>query len=289
MNSTRHDSNSAIAYYNGAFLDKKEIHIDPDDRGFLFADGIYEVIRAYNGRFFRIGDHIRRLHYGAEAMRFDRQQIPDLSDIAGELLSRNGLTHDCDAIIYLQITRGAAPRGHAFPAPETPLTVYAYARRFESNLNEQNKGVKAITVPDQRWARCDIKSIALLPNILANQKAHESGAKEAIFIRDGVVQECSHSNIFLMQNGIVKTPPLSNFVLAGVTRQSVLDLCKEQALETQETPVFLDDLFFADEVSIAGTTLEITPVFEIDGKPIGNGPGRITQKLQKAFRKSIRE
>lgn len=272
------------AYFNGNFLEKNQIRIDPDDRGFLFADGIYEVIRTYNGRLFRAEEHARRMQHGARALRFDETKIPDMIAIAEELLDRNDLRSGGHALIYCQITRGAAPRSHAFPPSETPFTVYATARRLTSRKEEQVRGIETITVPDQRWSRCDIKSIALLPNTLAHQQARDAGAVEAIFVRNGTVQEGSHSNVLIVKNGIVETPPLTNCVLAGITRQFVLELCRDTGIPYRETPVFLKDFYTADEAMVTGTSLEITPVVRSDGKTIGNGePGPITRQLQKAF------
>ena len=275
-----------IAFFNGKYIEKDQIRIDPDDRGFLFADGIYEAMRTYNGTLFQAEMHARRLHCGARAMGFDLAQVPDIIAIADELLDRNNLRTGGDALAYIQITRGVAPRNHAFPPKETPLTVYANVRPIPDKSEMREKGIAVLTVPDRRWARCDIKSVALLPNTMAHQQALEAGAEEAIMVRDGAAQEGSHSNAFIVQNGVVKTPPLTNYVLAGITRRFVLGLCEQNNVPYKETPVFLEDLHRADEAFVTGTTLEITPIVCVDGRTIGDGkPGAITRKLQEAFQK----
>ncbi|MBN2326185.1 MAG: aminotransferase class IV [Candidatus Omnitrophica bacterium] len=274
-----------IAYFNGDFLSDDQVHIDPNDRGFLFSDGLYEAIRSYDGRLFKVEEHRRRLLHGIEALRFDQDFVPDIRSIAEELLMRNRLEDAGDAFLYFQITRGVAPRSHAFPMKGSPLTVYAYARPLTSKMEEQEKGIEAVTTPDIRWSRCDVKTIALLPNTLAHQSALDAGASEAVFIRDGFVQEGSHSNLFIVQNGVVKTPPLTNYVLAGITRRSVLDLCRSLGVESREAAISLDDFYAADEMWMTGTTSEITPIISVDGKRIGDGvPGDATRTLQTSFR-----
>ncbi|MGC9327043.1 MAG: aminotransferase class IV [Candidatus Hinthialibacter sp.] len=274
-----------IVYFNGTYLPKEKVQVDPDDRGFLLADGLYEAFRSYAGRLFKIEEHQRRLLHGIKALRFDQDITPDIRTIAEELLMRNRLKNEGDALIYFQITRGVAPRSHAFPSPKTPPTMYAYAKPLTSKWEEQEKGIKAATTPDIRWSRCDIKTITLLPNTLAHQSALEAGASEAVFIRDGFVQEGSHSNLFIVQNGVVKTPPLSNYILAGVTRRLVLDLCRSGGMEYQEIAVSLEDFYSADEIWMTGTTTEITPIIAVDGNKIGNGaPGVAARTLQKKFR-----
>jgi len=275
-----------IAYFNGRFLREEDIHVSPEDRGFLFADALYEVVRTYEGRLFETQAHWDRLTYGAKALRFNRTQFTELQDVAETLIRENGLTRG-DATVYVQVTRGQARRSHAFPPPETPLTIYASARPF-SPKSSAIDGVSVILVSDQRWARCDIKTVGLTANILAYQQALDHGAYEALFVRDGAVLEGTHTNLFTVVDGIVVTPPRTNYILGGITRQAVLDLCKELSIPAVENPVFESRLLEADEIMVVGTTTEITPVLRVNGQGLRSGrPGEVTRRLWKAFREKV--
>lgn len=273
-----------IGYINGRYLPKEEITISPEDRGFLFADGLYEVIRSYKNKLFRVHEHLNRLSYGAQELSLNTTNFDYLSDVAKNLIKKNELNHD-DAIIYIQVTRGVAPRIHHFPSPNTPLTVYATANPFKPHISDIEEGISCILVPDQRWTRCDIKTICLTANILANQQAKESNVFEALFVRDGVVLEGSHSNFLAVFDGEVTTSPKTNYILGGITRQAVLDLCKDLSIPVRERPIFETEINHADELIIVGTTVEITPILRINGNIVGKGkPGLITRRLQKGFR-----
>ncbi len=279
-----------IAYFNGKFLPKEEITISPDDRGFLFADGLYEVIRAYNGCLFKTKDHITRLNYGATHLSLSVQDFSYLGEVARQLLEKNNLTQD--ATVYFQVTRGVAPRGHAFPDPAPAPTVFASAAPFnpEQTRHNMEKGLAVILVPDQRWARCDMKTVGLTANILANQQAKEKGAKEALFIRDGVIMEGTHSNFMAVIDDCLVTAPASNYILHGITRKLVLELCAANDIPHRETPIFVADLSKINEAFITGTTTEITPVTAIDGTPVGSDvPGPVTRELQKVFAALVEE
>ena len=270
-------------FLNGAFLPKEEAHLSPDDRGFLFADGVYEVIRAYGGRFFAEEAHLRRLASGLRALRIEGVDPTALGSVARELLEQNGLS-GADATVYIQVTRGAAPRVHAFPPEPTEPTVYAIAGRFQSKADPV-RGIAAITTPDVRWARCDIKSVALLPNCLAAQEAREAGAQEALFVRDGVALEGTHTALFGVLGGVVRTAPKSNYILSSITRQTVLDCCREAGIPHEESPILVNELKGADELFVAGTTFEVMPVVRLDGSPVGDGkPGPVTMRLVELFR-----
>lgn len=273
-----------LVYFDGSVVDKDSVRISPDDRGFLLADGVYEVVRSYAGRLFRLDAHVARLATGLEAVRIGGIDSAALADVIRELLRVNQLG-DAHATVYLQVTRGAAPRIHAFPDPAPPPTVYAEARALVSR-GDPARGVAVITVPDVRWARCDIKSIALLPNVLANQRAREAGAMEAIFVRDGYALEGTASSLFAVLDGEVRTAPRSNYILHGITRQVVLDLCARDGMAVRELPVRDDELALARELFLAGTTVEVMPIVRRDGAPVGDGrPGPITQRLQELFRR----
>ncbi len=273
-----------IVYFNGRMMPKTDVRISPEDRGFVFADGVYEVIRAYRGRPFRLDAHFRRLRRSLRELRIivpDLDAIPPLPEI---LLRENGLLEG-DAAIYLQITRGQAPRKHPFPDPAPPPTVYLSASPFSADPAEAEKGVGVILVPDNRWARCDIKTVALLPNVLAAEEARRRRVKEAVFVRDGAVTDGSHTNFCAVFDGCLVTPPRTNYILAGITREVVLELCRELSVPTEEFPIFDHQLREAQEAMLLGTTTEVMPVVACDGEPIGAGaPGPVTRKIQRAFR-----
>lgn len=275
------------AYYDGEFIPRESVRISPDDRGFLFSDGVYEVLRAYGGRLFELEAHLERLQRSLSAMRIRGVRAGELAPVLGELLARNDLS-SAEALVYLQVTRGVARRTHRFPDPPVPPTVYAYAWPF-SPEHRPEEGGHAITVPDQRWARCDVKTVGLIPNCMANQEAREAAAVEAIFVRDGVALEGTHTNLFVVTRGRVRTAPLTNYILPGVTRAVVLELARDAGHDVAEEPVFEDELYSADEIFIAGTTSEVTPIIGLDGRTIGTGrPGPFSLDLLERLRKRAR-
>lgn len=275
-----------IAYFNGSWVDHDSIAVSPEDRGFLFADGVYEVIRAYGGRPFAVAEHAARLARSLSAIQVAWPARALLPDLIGRLLAENDLAAS-DALIYVQITRGAAPRKHRFPPAQTPPTAYAVARAW-SPTPDLAGGVAAILAPDTRWARCDIKSIGLLPNVLAHQQAVEAGAAEAIFVRDGVVTEGTRTNVCAVRDGEVHTHPLDNHVLPGVTLAEVARLCRALRIPWRERAVTPAELVEADEVLLLGTTMEVTPVVQLDDCPVGHGgPGPVAAALLAALRRRV--
>ncbi|MCH8936831.1 MAG: aminotransferase class IV [Gemmatimonadetes bacterium] len=263
-------------------MPKASVHLSPDDRGFLFGDGVYEVVRSYGGRFFALDAHLQRMHNGLCELQIRGVDAAAFAEICKQLLERNDLSQD-DALVYMQVTRGVAPRSHAFPNVPTQPTSYAVPSPFQPK-GDVTKGVKVITAPDIRWTRCDIKSVNLLANCLANQRAQEAGATEAILVRDGVALEATASSFFGVFNGEVRTAPKSNYILPSITRQAALDICREAGISAIETPIHLTDLASADELFLAGTTLEIMPIIEVDGRVVGNGrPGPVQQRLYELF------
>lgn len=278
-----------IVYFNGRFVPKEDVRISPDDRGFLFADGVYEVIASYRGKLFRPDTHLQRLECSLRELRIAGPDLATLRGVAGRLIEANGLAGG-DAGVYIQITRGVAPRNHAFPNPAVPPTVYVSAFPFEMPREEQEHGVRIILVPDVRWARCDIKSVALLANVLACQRAVENGAMEAVFVRDGVVTEGSRHNVCAVFDGRLVTHPKTNAILPGVTRDVVLELCGRLGIPYSETPILENQLREADELMIVGTLSEIVPVVQVDDWTVGDGnPGPVTRRLQQAFQEMVRE
>ena len=277
-----------LVYLNGDFIPKEKTRISPEDRGFLFADGAYEVFHAYEGRLFRAEDHLARMARSLRELRIDGPATTLLREVAETLVQKNSLSRG-NAVVYMQITRGTAPRKHAFPTPDTPPTVYAKAYPHTLPRQHQEHGVTVILAPDIRWTRCDIKSISLLPNILAHQRAKDSGAHEVVFVRDGLVTEGALTNVCAVFDGRLVTHPRSPHILAGITRSVILELCDALAIPVEESPILEKDLPDADELMICNTTSEILPVIQVDHRPVGNGkPGPVTRALQQAYREATR-
>lgn len=273
-------------YFNGDFVPKEEVKISPDDRGFLFGDGVYEVICAYEGQLFEAEAHWQRLERSLQEIRMTPPAEVDFEAVAQELLRRNDLL-DRHAKVYLQITRGAAPRQHAFPDEPISPTVYATATPYEPPLKKWDEGVSVILLPDLRWSRCDIKSIALLPNVLASQRAKEAGVYEAVLVRREVVTEGSHCTFLGVFDGTVRTHPLNNNILVSITRAVVLELCSKLDIPVQEAPIVKKELEDADELILLGTTTGVMPVVQVDDWTVNTGaPGPITRQLQQAFRET---
>ena len=223
-------------YFDGAYKPKSEVNISPDDRGFLFGDGAYEVVVAYKGRYFRKREHLERLNHSLRGLRITGIDAFSLEPILDDLMVKNEVG-SADVTAYIQITRGVAARKHDFPSKGVAPTVFVQLMPVVRDPSFKT-GVSVITVPDTRWSRCDIKSINLLPNCLANQLAREAGCIEAIFVRDGVVLEGTLSSFFAVFNGVAHTAPKSNYILAGVTRQAALDICKREGIPCSEEPIY---------------------------------------------------
>jgi D-alanine transaminase len=271
-----------IVYLNGNLVAKNKAFISPEDRGFNFADGIYEVIKYYGGKPFRYADHMERLKRSLREIRIDFDGFHQFEIVFQSLLKQNGLASQ-EAGIYLQITRGSHTRIHQFPENLEP-TVYATAFPFGSKWDQLENGVKVITTEDIRWLRCDIKSVSLLPNVLAAEKASEQGAVEAIFIRNGIVTEGSHSSFMAVKNGSVYTHPDSNLILPGITKIVIREICKANQIPLVEEGVRAAELANMDEMMIVGTGSEVTPVIKTDETLVGNGkPGPVTRFIQDKF------
>jgi D-alanine transaminase len=271
--------------YQDQIIEKATIRISPDDRGYYFGDGVYEVFRVYNGELFAKEAHFARLKRTAEATRI---QLPySLELLEANLIALLLAEKIIEGTIYVQITRGVAPRAHPFPV-KTESVVYAYCNEVKRPLHSIKQGITALTVPDIRWLRCDLKTLNLLPNVLVKQEALDAGADEAILHRDGVVTECSASNIMMVKAGVLHTHPANNLILHGVMRAIVLKLAIELGHPIMEEPFDLDALRTADEVFITGTTVEITPVIAINRQKVADGAiGPITQQLQEAFERKF--
>lgn len=269
-----------FVYLNGEIFPAVEAKISVFDRGFLFGDGVYEVMSQKQGVFFRKAHHLSRLKQSLEALqiKFDAENL--FSDIPA-LLSATGLsTSDC--LLYIQITRGIAPRQHAFPSEITP-TVMMYA--WPKSLPEINSTLAKVVIQEEfRWSRCDIKSTSLLGNVMANQHASIQGSYETLLSRAGVITEASHCNVFFVKDGTVFTHPANNFILNGITRQAVLDLCIRKEIPFVEIGLRRDEIYSVDEAFLTGTSTQVMVISHIDNKVIGKGlPGEITKALQMAF------
>lgn len=278
------DTATAVVYFDGRYIDKEEVRVSPDDRGFLLGDGIYEVAAAYDGRFVALDRHMERLRGSLTSARIDASVADPLETVFQELLERNGFAEKGKAMVYLQVTRGAAPRTHAFPKVPCRPTVYAYAAPFP-DMGNLRAGAAAITRPDLRWARCDIKVISLMANVLANQEAKEQGAFEAILIRDGVALEGTHTSFFAVKDEVVRTAPLSNLILPGITREIVIEALHRDGIALVEDPVPANELAEMDELFITGTTTEVVPIVKLDGRDVGSGtPGPLTSRIAQLYR-----
>ena len=276
-------------YLNGKYVPKEQAMIPVEDRGFIFGDGIYEVVRLIHGVIFAWEGHADRMANGLTALRIDRAGADSatLKAVCEKLVADNGLAGG-EATVYLQVSRGAAPRTHHFPPAGTPTTVYASASAFKPNFAMRDNGAKGITLADIRWARCDLKTVNLLGPVMARQAAQEAGAYEALLHRDGMFTEGAATNAFFVLNGVLRTYPLSNYILPGITRVAIVELIHELGLPFDERPVALAELSKVEEVFVCGTTTDVQPLVEIDGRPVGNGkPGPLTVQLKEAFAKRL--
>lgn len=267
-----------VAFINGRFVPWQDATVSIDDRGFQFGDAVYEVIRTYRGTPFQLEAHLVRLERSARALFIPQpysraqwmQWIQHGLSLAGYQ----------EAKIYIQITRGVAPREHSFPSQSRP-TIVLTIRELQGLSSEiRRTGIAACTREDLRWGRCDIKSVNLLANVLAREEARKAGVFETILVRDGLVMEGALSNVMAVRDGVVMTAPEGPRILSGVTRTVVLDLAKKEELPIEERFISLDGLYAAEEVFLTGTTLEVLGVVQIDGKTIGSGqPGPVTKAL----------
>jgi D-alanine transaminase len=274
-------------YLNGQFVPRDKAVISPDDRGFLFGDSVYEVVRWYGGYFFDMEGHMNRLRRSLNETRIIWNDVDVFPEAAEKLIHDNDLGDAC-SLVYIQVTRGAAPRNHAFPDPLVSPTVYAFARRQSIDTLLSERGIAIAPSPDPRWNRCDIKSTALLANILPYQEAHDNGFAEVCFIRDGFVTEGAHSNIFFIRGDTVFTHPESNSILSGITRNNIISIAAENGIKLVEEAVAADMIPYMNEAFITNTSGEVIPVIRIGDQAIGNGtPGDITKKLLRLFRERV--
>lgn len=282
---------SGIVYLNGEYLPADEARVPVLDRGFIFGDGVYEVIPAYNGKLFRLDEHLQRLENSLQATRipgpFDREEWRAILEA---LVRKNG---GGDQSVYLQVTRGIAAREHGFPEKVKP-TVFIMCNPLQAVDDRiREAGVCAITLEDSRWKHCDIKAITLLPNILLRQQAVDAGCTEAILVRDGLVTEGAASNVFMVRDGQIRTPPKSRQLLPGITRDLVVELARQHGLDCREQDIPVATLAEADEIWLTSSTKEILPVTHLDGRPVGDGrPGPVWARMfaiYQDYKQALRE
>jgi D-alanine transaminase len=281
-------------YLNGQFMAIEEARVPVLDRGFIFGDGVYEVIPVYSRRPFRLAEHLRRLQHSLDGIRLKNPHSDaEWERLLGELIARN---KGEDQYLYLHITRGVAKRDHAFPSPPVPATVFAMSTPLPTPSPDLlQTGISAITVPDNRWLRCDIKAIALLPNVLLRQAAVDAGCAEAVLIRaseqgGGFLTEGAASNIFVVNAGALYAPPKDNLMLPGITYDVVLELAAAQGIPCHVGRIAKEAVFAADELLLTSSTKEVLAITRLDGQPVGSGrPGPVFARLHQAYQTFKRE
>jgi D-amino-acid transaminase len=278
-----------LTYFNGEMVEPGAKVVSLDDRGYCFGDGVYEVVRVYNGRAFAFSYHQDRLYRSMREMDIPVRMPPDeLQELHEIMIEQSEIT---DGYIYLQITRGVTPRHHAFERSKLEPQMYMFIKPITTDLGALQEGVKAITLPDERWARVDIKTLNLIPNILAQTKAEKKGAYTAILVRDGIVTEGATSNVFVMKDGVCYTHPADHHILKGITRQLVVTRVAPTAgitiIEREFDEAFLKD---ADEIFFTDTIGGIIPITTLNREPVGDGkPGKAAKVLAEQLQHLMEE
>ena len=272
-----------FCYLNGEVMPLAEARIPVLDRGFIFGDGVYEVIPAYGRVLFRLTEHLARLAYSLKSIRLENPHDDAAwAKLLQQVVDRNPWD---DQSVYLQVTRGVAPRAQEFPKTTVTPTVFIMSYALKTPTAEsREQGVAVVTREDYRWRRCDIKSTSLLANCLLRQEAEDAGAIETVLIRDGLVTEAATCNVFLVKDGVIVNPPKDNLILPGITYDLVLELARASGLPVDVRPVALAELFAADEVWLSSSTREVLPVTRVNGKPVGAGrPGPVYARMYRLF------
>lgn len=278
-----------LIYFNGEMVESGAKVVSLDDRGYCFGDGVYEVVRVYNGRAFAFSYHQDRLYRSMREMDIPVRMPPDeLQELHEIMIEQSEIT---DGYIYLQITRGVTPRHHAFERSKLEPQMYMFIKPITTDLGALQQGVKAITLPDERWARVDIKTLNLIPNILAQTKAEKKGAYTAILVRNGIVTEGATSNVFVMKDGVCYTHPADHHILKGITRQLVVTRVAPTAgitiIEREFDEAFLKD---ADEIFFTDTIGGIIPITTLNREPVGDGkPGKAAKVLAEQLQHLMEE
>lgn len=276
-----------LANLHGKIMPLEQVTISPLDRGFLFGDAVYEVLRIYQAKPWLEDEHFERFTRGLAELRITGVDMPRMRRRMYETIAAGGFT---EAMVYLQVTRGAAPRKHAFPKDVAPLELLWVQEYLDTYRPLCQTGCEVITYPDLRWHRADIKTVNLLGNVMANQAASEAGCAEAIlYLPDGTLTEASHSSFFAVKNGQLHTTPLKANVLPSITRNYTVKLCGQAKIEVVERMLKRAELDEADELFLVGTTCEVLPIVKVDGKPVkGGAPGPVTRRLQAIYTENVR-
>jgi D-alanine transaminase len=270
------------AYLNGRFLPLADAKVSVLDRGFVFGDGVYELVPVYSKKPFRLDEHLRRLQGSLDGIRLTNPHAPDAwRELILQLVARQDFA---DQSVYIQVTRGVAPRDHAFPAGVSP-TVFMFTQPLVTATPEQKAaGVCAVTAVDNRWLRCNIKAISLLANVLMRQQAVDSGCAEAVMLRDGFLTEGAASNIFVVKEGVLLTPPPSSLMLTGVTYDVVLELAAAHGIAHEVRAIAEAEVRSADELWMTSSTKEIMPIVKLDDAPVGAGvPGPLARQMDALY------
>lgn len=277
-------------YLNGQFMPLEEAQVPVMDRGFIFGDGVYEVIPVYSRRAFRLAEHLRRLQHSLDGIRLPNPHSDEeWTQLIHQLIERNDGE---DQYLYLHITRGVARRDHAFPNPPVPPTVFMMSSILSSpSPSLLHSGVGAVTAVDNRWLRCDIKSIALLPNVLLRQAAVDAGCAETVLIRDNsFMTEGAASNIFVVKNGTLLAPPKDNLMLPGITYDVILELAQVNDIPYEVRRIGVNEVFAADELLLTSSTKEVLPITKLDGQPVGDGaPGPMFERMHALYQEFKRD
>lgn len=281
-----HVDNDSIVYLNGDYVRLGDAKISVLDRGFIFGDGIYDVVPAYNGKPFRMDGHLARLERSLAAIGIKVDLVrADWEALVLDLLKRSGLG---DCMVYIQVTRGVAKRDHAFPE-NTPATIFCMVAPFaRPGAQAREQGYSAVGIPDIRWLRCEIKSVSLLGNVLAKQQAVEAGVDEVLQFRDGYLSEGSSCNIWMVKDGVVLAPPRNNLILEGIRYGLLEELAAADNIPFTIRPISQQEVDEADELMLSSATKELLPITTYNGKPVGTGkPGPVYAKLRAAYDAAI--
>lgn len=271
-----------MIYLNGEWMPLEQGRVSVLDRGFIFGDGVYEVIPVYSRRPFRLGEHLRRLQYSLDGIKLANPHTDaEWTGLIGELIARN---EGEDQYLYLQVTRGPAPRDHAFPKVVKPTVFLMSTPLATPDPALKASGVSAITAVDNRWLRCDIKSTSLLPNVLLRQLAVEAGAMEAVLLRDGFLTEGAASNIFVVSQGALHAPPKDHLMLPGITYDVVVELARQDGIPVHIRRIPEVEVRNADELWLTSSTREVLPITRLDGRPVADGrPGPLFRRMDALY------
>jgi len=276
-----------IAYVNGVLSSVEEAHVSIDDRGLQFGDGVYEVVRSYDGRLWALERHLRRLERSLRALWIEGVSVEEVGKTVVRVYEASGIPN---ALVYFQITRGVSARDYAWPEEITPTVIVTVRQMPLKHSAHREEGIAVVTHPEIRWGRVDIKSLNLLGNMIAKKAARDAGAYEAIFVdRDGVMTEGASTSLFIVSNGCLITRENGPHILPGITRELVLECAQDAAIPVEERPYTLEELRNADEVLLTGTTFGVYSVVTVDGIPVGNGkPGAIGRELHRRYEERVR-